>query len=117
MESFHITNIARDDAQVGIQLGAQVVHQAPASAADVAAELGKLCDLVERAYLEQRIDAETVREARAELAVAHQALPAENAPAPTRFVNALGKLRGLLGDVAGIAKGVGEVLQMVGTLR
>lgn len=84
-----------------------------AGAPDLAAELAAIRQLLARERSAGHLDAATCEAAEAELDGADEALPADTEPTRSKFMLALKRLRGLIGDVADLAAKVAALIKTV----
>jgi 8-oxo-dGTP diphosphatase len=113
-------NIAKDQAHVGMQIGAvyggvRSGHD-PEPPADLAEALTGLRARLHRARAAGRLDDDTCDAAEAELAVADTALRENTSQGRSRLMLALKKVRGLLADVAELAAEVASVIALARSL-
>lgn len=112
-------NIAKGNAQVGVQAG--TVHRVQmaggtgsVAGASAAEQLAALRQAITDAYRSGRIDDDTLAEAEKELATTEAALPEVNTSGPGRVIRSLRRLNGTMDGVGGVATLVAAIIQVVG---
>ncbi|MBT2234712.1 5'-methylthioadenosine/S-adenosylhomocysteine nucleosidase [Nonomuraea sp. NEAU-A123] len=109
-------NIARDNAQVGVQVG--VVHgdvrNGPDGrpSTDLAAALARFREMLHSAQADGRLDGDDCEAAKAELAVADEAMRSAEPESASKVKVALKKLRGLVSDVAELATELAAIIAL-----
>ncbi|MEV0159849.1 5'-methylthioadenosine/S-adenosylhomocysteine nucleosidase [Nonomuraea fuscirosea] len=116
--SDNVKNVARDNAQVGVQAGhifgnVTVGHPPQSQAADPVAQLAELRERLARARKAQDVDEDTFIAAQDEIAVAAESLSEKTEAGRGKAMIALKKLRGLLADVAELAAHVSAVITAI----
>lgn len=114
-----VTNVARDNARVGIQAG-QIYGTASvgqpsqtAAAPDPMAQLSELRDLLKKALKAQDVDEATFAAAEEEITAAAESLSESGEHGTNKAMIALKKLRGLLADVAELASHVSSIIAAI----
>ncbi|MEV7806714.1 5'-methylthioadenosine/S-adenosylhomocysteine nucleosidase [Microbispora sp. NPDC088329] len=113
-------NIARDNAQVGVQAG--VVHGGvrfgpdPGQPVDLEQALAAFRARLERTRADGHLDEDTYAAAEAELTVADEALRSKAPERKSRLTLALKKLRGLISDVGELAAELAAVIALAQAL-